>query len=63
MKTKLRLSERTFRCDECPLVLDRDFNAARNLVALVGEVMGGTWDQVLMPIFAAHPELKPKDLQ
>jgi putative transposase len=38
--TKLRLSERTFRCGQCPLVLDRDLNAARNLAALVGEVIG-----------------------
>jgi putative transposase len=45
VKTKLRLSERTFRCDECGLVLDRDFNAARNLAALVGEVIGGTSSQ------------------
>jgi putative transposase len=45
VKTKLRLSERTFRCDECGFVLDRDLNAARNLVALVGEVMGGTSSQ------------------
>ena len=29
----------------------------------IGEVMGETWDQLLMPIFASHPELKPKDLQ
>ena len=29
----------------------------------IGEVMGEAWDKVLMPIFAAHPELKPKDLQ
>ena len=29
----------------------------------IGNVMGETWDQLLMPIFAAHPELKPKDLQ
>ena len=29
------LSERTFRCDQCDLVLDRDLNAARNLAALV----------------------------
>jgi len=29
----------------------------------VGEVMGETWDQLLHPIFTAHPELKPKDLQ
>jgi putative transposase len=45
VKTKLRLSERTFRCDECGLVLDRDLKAARNLAGLVGqvvEVIGGT---------------------
>jgi putative transposase len=42
VKTKLRLSERTFRCDQCGFALDRDFNAARNLAALVGEVTGGT---------------------
>jgi len=35
VKTKLRLSERVFRCDACGLVLDRDLNAARNLAALV----------------------------
>jgi putative transposase len=49
VKTKLRLSERTFRCDECPLVLARDLNAARTLAALVGEVIeeviGGTSSQ------------------
>src|SRR3982074_280993 len=42
VKAKLRLSERTFRCDQCPLVLDRDLNAARNLAALAAEVTGGT---------------------
>lgn len=35
VQAKLRLSERTFRCDQCGLVLDRDLNAARNLAALV----------------------------
>lgn len=35
VKAKLRLSERTYRCDACGLVLDRDLNAARNLAALV----------------------------
>jgi putative transposase len=35
VKAKLRLSERTFRCERCGLVLDRDLNAARNLAALV----------------------------
>src|ERR1700704_5137499 len=42
VKTTLRLSERTFRCDQCPLVLDRDLNAARNLAQLVDEAAGGT---------------------
>ncbi len=36
MKTKLRLSERMFRCERCGLVMDRDLNAARNLAALAG---------------------------
>jgi putative transposase len=33
-KAKLPLSERTYRCEHCELVLDRDENAARNLAAL-----------------------------
>jgi putative transposase len=35
VKAKLLLSERSYQCDECALVLDRDLNAARNLAALV----------------------------
>ncbi|SMD21237.1 IS607 family element RNA-guided endonuclease TnpB [Lentzea albidocapillata] len=42
VKTKLPLHVRVYHCDECDLVLDRDLNAARNLVALVGETAGGT---------------------
>ncbi len=34
VKVKLPLSERTYRCDSCSLVLDRDVNAARNLLRL-----------------------------
>jgi putative transposase len=34
VKAKLALSERTYRCDACGLVLDRDVNAARNLLSL-----------------------------
>ena len=33
-KATLSLSERTHRCDACGLVLDRDLNAARNLLKL-----------------------------
>jgi putative transposase len=41
VKAKLRLSERMFRCEGCPLVLDRDLNAARNLAHLAREVANG----------------------
>ncbi|WP_433381746.1 IS607 family element RNA-guided endonuclease TnpB [Streptosporangium sp. CA-115845] len=38
VKAKLPLSERTYECTGCGLVLDRDLNAARNLAALVADV-------------------------
>jgi putative transposase len=34
VKATLPLSERTYRCEACGLVLDRDVNAARNLLSL-----------------------------
>jgi putative transposase len=34
VKAKLSLDERAFRCDDCGLVVDRDVNAARNLLKL-----------------------------
>jgi transposase len=38
VKTKLSLSDRTYRCEPCGLVIDRDLNAARNLSALAATV-------------------------
>ena len=39
-KTKLALSERTYVCMTCGIVLDRDVNAALNLAALAAPVTG-----------------------
>ncbi|MGH9077199.1 MAG: zinc ribbon domain-containing protein [Acidimicrobiales bacterium] len=35
VRAKLSLAERTYRCEHCGLVLDRDRNAAANLASLV----------------------------
>jgi putative transposase len=35
VKAKLTLAERTFTCEACGLVIDRDLNAARNLAKLI----------------------------
>lgn len=40
MKDTLPLWERTFACDVCGRILDRDENAARNLAAPVATVAG-----------------------
>ncbi len=42
VKAKLPLHIRTFECEACPLVLDRDANAARNLAALAAACITGT---------------------
>lgn len=42
VKTKLSLGERTFRCEHCDLILDRDLNAARNLVQLATHCVAGS---------------------
>ncbi|MEU5937973.1 IS607 family element RNA-guided endonuclease TnpB [Micromonospora sp. NPDC047548] len=40
VKAKLPLRVRTFKCDACAVVLDRDLNAARNLALLVERAAG-----------------------
>jgi putative transposase len=44
VKAKLALAERTFRCEVCRLVLDRDLNAARNLAMLAQHVAQSGWE-------------------
>jgi len=44
VKAKLTLAERTFCCERCGLVLDRDLNAARNLAKLVQNVAQSGWE-------------------
>jgi transposase len=36
--------ERTFTCERCGLILDRDLNAARNLAKLVESVAQSGWE-------------------
>ena len=46
VRAKLSLSERTFTCEHCGLVIDRDLNAALNLAAIVsGTASGAGTDQ------------------
>ena len=42
MKAKLPLHVRTYECDACALVIDRDDNAALNLAALAAACVTGT---------------------
>ncbi|MER5472566.1 IS607 family element RNA-guided endonuclease TnpB [Streptomyces sp. NPDC002685] len=42
VKAKLPLHIRTYECDACGLVIDRDDNAARNLAALAATALTGT---------------------
>ena len=53
-----RLDESVARAKE--VCSEAEFLAYRKAIR---DVMGETFDQLLLPIFAAHPELKPKDLQ
>jgi putative transposase len=44
VKAKLILAERTFTCEACGLVVDRDLNAAKNLAGLVQSVAQSGWE-------------------
>ena len=52
IKTDLKLSDRTYHCDKCGAVLDRDYNASLNLLGLI----------VNHQIGADYPESTPEDL-
>jgi IS605 OrfB family transposase len=42
VKAKLALSSRVFHCEHCGFRINRDLNAARNLTALVNDVIAGS---------------------
>ena len=52
VKTNLKLSDRTYRCDKCGAVMDRDYNASLNLLGLI----------VNHQIGEDYPESTPEDL-
>jgi IS605 OrfB family transposase len=47
VKAKLPLSVRVFHCEACGLRIDRDRNAARNLAALVNDLVAGSGPETL----------------
>jgi IS605 OrfB family transposase len=47
VKAKLPLSMRVFHCEVCEMGIDRDLNAARNLAALVNELVAGSGPETL----------------
>jgi putative transposase len=60
VKAKLSLAERTFRCGSCGLVLDRDVNAARNLLhlAVSGTESRNACGETVRPRPARHVPVK-----
>ena len=53
IKHDLKLSERTYHCDKCGAVIDRDYNASLNLLSLITKKK---------QIGADYPESTPEDL-
>ncbi len=62
VKAKLALSERTYRCDACGLVIDRDVNAARNLLHLAasGAERRNAGGRTVRPRPARHVPANPE---
>ena len=52
VKHDLKLKDRTYRCDKCGSVIDRDYNASLNLLSLFTNIKIGT----------SRPEFTPADL-
>ena len=52
-KTELKLSERTFKCDNCGLEIDRDLNAAKNLAAY--RPTPKSWESHAFGVGSSHP--------
>lgn len=52
IKHGLKLSDRTYHCDKCGAVIDRDYNASLNLLSLITKKQIG----------ADYPESTPEDL-
>lgn len=52
VKHDLKLKDRTYRCDKCGAVIDRDYNASLNLLGLIANKQIG----------ADYPESTPADL-
>ena len=58
-RAKLPLSERTFRCEDCGLVLDRDENA-RTLAALAHTAVAGSGSETLNARPRPRPGVVPR---
>lgn len=52
IKQDLKLSDRTYHCDKCGAIIDRDYNASLNLLSLI----------IKKQIGADYPESTPEDL-
>src|SRR5579875_197957 len=58
VKAKLSLAERVFTCEGCGLVIDRDVNAAKNLLAVSGTERVNACGAEVRPSVAGHTAMK-----